>query len=147
MNIFRFITILFVTITLSALLTHLLELPGKIHLTKQDYQTVQQIYRGWSWLGIFEIGGLLLTLIWTIIERKRRPVFPFLLVALLLFSISLAIFFFYTFPANTSTSNWTQLPGEWEKLRSQWEYSHAVRALLNLAGFCLLVTGLLRNKN
>jgi hypothetical protein len=45
--------------------------------------------------------------------------------------------------ANTATLNWTQLPDDWEVLRKRWEYSHAVRALLNLGGFgCLLMAHL-----
>jgi hypothetical protein len=145
-NLIRFITIVFATITLSALLAHLMELPGKIYLSKENYQLVQQIYRGWAWLGIFEIGAILLTLVWAIVESKKT-IFSFLLIAFLLFSSSLVIFFIYTFPANNITLNWTQLPGNWENLRKQWEYSHAVRTFLNFAGFCLLIIALLKDKN
>ena len=145
-NLIRFITIVFATVTLSALLAHLMELPGKIYLSKENYQTVQQIYRGWAWLGILEIGAILLTLVWAIMERKK-PIFSFLLIAFLLFNSSLVIFFIYTFPANNITLNWTQLPVNWEKLRKQWEYSHAVRTFLNFAGFCLLIIALLKDRS
>mgnify|MGYP001546022963 CR=1 FL=1 len=112
-NLLRFITILFAVITLSALMTHLFELPAKIKLSKADYQLVQGIYRGWAWLGIAEIGAILLTFAWTIIERKEKHRYPFLLAALICFIISIAIFFAFTFPANGATSNWTQLPVNW----------------------------------
>jgi hypothetical protein len=143
-NLLKFITILFAVITLSALMAHLLELPGKINLSKEDYQTVQGIYRGWAWLGIFEFGAILLTLIWTITERKRKDIFLFLLTPLLCFVVSIILFFIFTFPANTATLNWTQLPDDWEVLRKRWEYSHAVRALLNLGGFGCLLMALLK---
>jgi len=35
------------------------------------------------------------------------------------------------------------LPQQWEPLRAQWEYSHAVAALLNLAALVLLLLSLL----
>jgi hypothetical protein len=144
-NWLRFIAILFAVITLSALMAHLLELPGKINLSKEDYQTVQGIYRGWAWLGIFEFGAILLTFIWTIAERKRKEIFLLLLVALSCFIVSIIIFFIFTFPANNATVNWTQLPNDWELLRKRWEYSHAARALLNLGGFSCLLIALLKN--
>ena len=41
---------------------------------------------------------------------------------------NLAIFFVWTFPANQATNNWTVVPKNWNKLRIQWEYSHAAHA-------------------
>ena len=43
------------------------------------------------------------------------------------------------FPANQATANWTQTPENWEALRRQWEYGHAVTALLVFVA--LLMTG------
>ncbi|HOY17613.1 MAG TPA: DUF1772 domain-containing protein [Haliscomenobacter sp.] len=146
-NFIRFIAMLFTAITLSALMTHLLELRVKINLSKDSYQTVQAIYSGWQWLGIFEIGAILLTLIWVMIDRKASNIYPLLLSALVCFIISIVIFFTYTFPTNQATDNWTNLPGNWDELRKTWEYSHAIRAILSLAGFSILVISLLNKAN
>lgn len=146
-NLLRFITMIFVVITLSALLAHLLELPNKMNLSKDNYQSVQQIYRGWSWLGILEIGAIVLTLTWTIIERRNKKLFPLLFTALAFFIVSLVTFFIFTFPANKATESWTQLPQDWQMLRKNWEYSHATRAILNLIGFCFLIIALLNERN
>lgn len=145
-NVLRFTTILFVTITLSALMAHLLEMPNKLPLSKTDYLTVQDIYRGWSVLGIFEIGAIVLTAIWAFMERRKKPVLSYLIVALSTFVISMIIFFLYTFPANQATLNWTELPGNWEVMRQNWEYSHAVRSVLYLIGFSSLIWAILRRK-
>ena len=51
-------------------------------------------------------------------------------IATLLLAANLTIFFIWTFPANQATGNWTVMPADWEALRNQWEYSHAVNALL-----------------
>jgi magnesium-transporting ATPase (P-type) len=142
----RFTTILFAAITLSTLMTHLLELRVKINLSKEDYQTVQRIYTGWQWLEIFEIGTILLILMWTIIYRKVKSIYPLLLLACICFIISLAIFFLFTFPANQATHNWTNLPAHWNELRSTWEYSNVVRALLSLIGFSILIATLLKRR-
>lgn len=143
----RFFTIFFTVISLSALMAHLFELRVKIKLSQDNYQIVQGIYSGWQWLGIFELGAILLTLIWAILDRKESKVFPYLVSALICFLLSIAIFFIFTFPTNQTTVNWTKLPANWDELRKVWEYSHAIRALLYLCGFNLLVVTILKNES
>jgi len=60
------------------------------------------------------------------------------LAALLLLVAAQAIFWTFTYPANVATANWTEQPANWESLRTQWEYSHAVGALLTLAALLSL---------
>jgi hypothetical protein len=143
-NVLRYTTILFELITLSALMAHLLALPAKMKLTQVDYYTVQSIYSGWAWLGIFEIGALLLKLIWAISEGKKKRTFLFVIIAFIFFAVSLTLFFIFTFPANTATVNWTLKTNNWQMLRQQWEYSHAARTMLNLIGFSCLIFSLLK---
>jgi hypothetical protein len=138
-NLIRFLTVVFAMITLSALLAHLFALSGKINLSREDYQTVQGIYRGWALIGIVETGAILLTFIWMVMDRGKKRAFPFLLTALICFVISYIVFFVFTFPANNATANWTTLLENWQILRHQWEYSHACRAILNFIGFCALI--------
>jgi formate hydrogenlyase subunit 3/multisubunit Na+/H+ antiporter MnhD subunit len=65
---------------------------------------------------------------------RRRQLFT---VAGLLIGTTLALFFVWTYPANEATGNWTSVPENWEQLRIQWEYSHAVNAALTfLALLC-----------
>jgi hypothetical protein len=47
------------------------------------------------------------------------------------------VFFAFTFPADRATADRTVLPDHWERLRRQWEYSHAVGAALYFAALCL----------
>jgi hypothetical protein len=146
-NLVRFTALLLSIITTSALMAHLLALPGKIHLPAADYLTVQHIYSGWAFLGICEFGAIILSIIWTIQEQRHMRWFGWLFTATSLLVVSMAIFFLYTFPANQATANWTKLPGHWEALRKQWEYSHAVRAGLNLLSVSLLLWMLLRRRH
>ncbi len=36
---------------------------------------------------------------------------------------------------NAATENWTVMPENWEALRMQWEYGHAVNAVLTFVAF------------
>ena len=146
-NLARFITLLFAVITLSALLSHLLELPGKLELSKENYQAVQSIYGDWILMVFVEGVSLVLTVYLAIIERRKKRTRNLLVVASSLFLISIIVFFIFTIPIDKATDNWSVLPADWETLRNQWEYSYAGRALLNLTGFCFLVLGVLKKKN
>jgi ribose/xylose/arabinose/galactoside ABC-type transport system permease subunit len=133
----------FAALALGPALAHLLELPNKINLSREDYLTVQQIYRGWALLGIVVAGALVSTLILTILARRERRPFIFSLLAFLCIVGTQVVFWTYTYPANQATNNWTMLPENWAALRRQWEYSHAAGAGLNLVAFSALVLSVL----
>lgn len=54
----RFLAIVLTALALAPGLAHVLELPHKIVLDRQDYLVVQGLYRGWSLLGIVLLGAL-----------------------------------------------------------------------------------------
>jgi hypothetical protein len=130
--------ILLTAIAMAAGWAHLLELPNKIHLPRNDYLTVQQIYRGWAFLGVAVVGALISTVVLTTLQRGKGASFYLVLAATFSIALSLAVFFIFTFPANKATQNWTILPEGWERLRFQWEYSHATGALLYFVALTML---------
>jgi hypothetical protein len=108
---------------------------------------VQNIYRGWDLFGIVLIGSLVANLVLALMLRRRGGA-SFIL-ALLAFGaivLMLAIFFVWTFPANQATNNWTTIPDHWEQLREQWEYSHAVNAVIAFVAFCSLTCSALTTR-
>jgi hypothetical protein len=128
---------LFLTmLTVAPGLAHLFELPNKIDLPRDAYFTVQQIYAGWAWFGVVIIAAIAanLALAWRLRRRNRRSAL-FAAASATLIALSLGIFFTWTFPANQATLNWTTIPEDWERLRTAWEYSHAVNAMINTAAF------------
>ena len=138
----RLNAVLLVSFILTALATgaglaHLYELSNKLPLAAGAYRTVQQIYRGWSLLGIAVIGGLISTFILTFMLRNR-PAFPYALTAFLCMAGAQIVFWTFTFPVNLATKNWTVLPQNWPALRGRWVYSHASGAMLDLAALILL---------
>src|SRR5919109_11895 len=138
-----FLSLLFAALALAPAMAHLLELPNKIHLSREDYLTVQQIYRGWALLGFVVAGALLSTLALSVMVRKQRKAFMFALIAFLGIAGTQVVFWTYTYPANQATNNWTMLPENWVELRRQWEYSHATSAVLNLIALAMLISSVL----
>jgi hypothetical protein len=134
-----FLSLLFTALALAPAMAHLLELPNKINLPREHYLIVQQIYRGWALLGIIIGAALLSTLALTIMVRKYPKILVLTLLAFLCLAGSQAVFWTFTYPVNQQTHNWTVLPDNWQALRTQWEYSHAVGAGLNLMAFVALI--------
>jgi len=114
---------------------HVAELAHKIGLGQDAYLAVQGIYRGWSWFGAVLIAAIVTHLVRTIALR-HRPGFGLSLAALVSMCVGMAIFFTWTYPVNIATANWTTAPENWQALRRQWEYSHAVNAAVTLAALC-----------
>ncbi len=145
--ILRLCSVLLTAIALAAALAHLLALPNKIGLPAQDYLTVQQIYRGWALLGTALFGALVCTSVLAMKVRSNRPVLKPVAVTAVCIGVSLILFFAFTFPANQQTHNWTMLPDNWQHLRAQWEYSHAVNAIIYLIALASLTVGLIRESH
>ena len=65
--------------------------------------------------------------------RAERAAFLLSLTALLCLGATQVIFWTFTYPMNVATNNWTVTPQDFEAVRQQWEYSHAVNAVLTFA--------------
>src|SRR5919109_3033258 len=138
-----FLSLFFVALAMAPAMAHLLVLPNKINMPREQYLIVQQIYRGWALLGIVVLGGLFSTLALTIMVRKHPNICVPILVAFLCLVGTQVLFWTFTYPANQQTQNWTVLPENWLALRRHWEYSHAASAGLNLIAFAVLILSVL----
>ncbi len=142
-NVAFFVALLASALVLGPALAHLFELPNKIGLPHDEYFVVQKIYRGWSqlgWLLLVQVASLAAA---AYLARMELRTLPLVLLGLVAVVAAQVVFWLFTYPANVATVNWTLTPDSWEKLRRQWEYSHAVGAGLQLLAFCLLVLAVL----
>ena len=144
MTIVRFLAIIVTGLAVIAPAAHLFELPGKIHMSAEDYFVVQRIYLGWWVAGLLLPAALILNLVLAFVARGDDLAFAFALSAAALIVLNLVIFLIWTQPANTITSNWAVRPENWQALRQQWEYSHAVNAWVTFLAFCASTFAALR---
>jgi hypothetical protein len=136
LRVVQFLAVVFTALAFVPAGAHLFELPNKIDLPRDAYLMVQGIYAGWAWFGIIDLAALILNVGLAIKLRRQRLAFSFAVAAALCFAVFFAIFFTWTFPANQATANWTILPDDWSGLRREWEYSHAVNAVVMLIALC-----------
>jgi hypothetical protein len=144
MRLIQFLAIILTALALVPSGAHLAALPNKIGMTQTAYFVAQQIYTGWALFGIVLFGALAVNLAQTIVLRRLGRSFSFALASFLLIAAALVIFFVWTFPTNQATNNWTVVPTNWNKLRSQWEYSHAANAVVTFAALVCVVIAVIR---
>lgn len=142
-----FITLLSTALALGAALAHVLELPNKMGMPRDQYFVVQTIYAGWNRLA-YLLAIQFVSMIAVIVMSRHEPwVFWPALIAVVCLIAAQVVFWTYTYPANVATNNWTTIPQNWESLRNQWEYSHAVGAAFQvLAMSTLIVAALVRGR-
>ena len=125
---------------------HFFELANKMAMSQSEYMTVQKIYAGWSFFGIAFIAALLITLMHTFMVRSDRTAFFLSLAAFLCLAATQGIFWMFTYPMNVASNNWTVTPANFEVARRQWEYSHAVNAVLTFVALVAITASVITRK-
>lgn len=141
-----FAAIVLTGLALVAPAAHLFELPNKIAMPENEYFVVQTIYNGWWMAGLFLPASFLANLALAGATRDDTTTCWLAILAAGLIATNLVIFFLWTQPANSATTNWTVRPENWRSLRHQWEYSHAVNAAVVFAAFCATTVAALQAK-
>ena len=141
-----FVALLATALALGGALAHALELPNKLSMTREDYFTAQQIYRGWN-QPAYLLGVELAAIIGLAVRFWQSPriLRPALMAILALVAAQL-VFWIWTFPANVATNNWTMAPSDWETLRAQWEYSHLAGGTCQLLALSSLIVAALARR-
>ena len=142
----RLFTIVMVALCLVPAGAHFFELTSKMSLSPVAYMTVQKIYAGWAFFGIPIITALLLALLHAFTMRNDRAAFSMSVTAVLCLAFTQVIFWTFTYPINAATDNWTVAPEDFEAARQQWEYSHAVNAILTFVALVAIILSVLSHK-
>jgi hypothetical protein len=137
------------SLTLAALLmgtsfAHVLEMPAMLRYDGPLWLQVQHsLYRVYGSIGrAIEVAAIVAAAILAVVLRDWRPA----LIAALAGTVCLAIAFLVvwvmvTNRVNARTAKWMPgtLPADWQRWRRRREVSHAVRFVLHLSAFVLLV--------
>lgn len=135
----QFLAIILTALALVPGGAHLFALPNKIGLAETEYFMTQAIYRGWALFAAVIFPALFANLLLAWLLRRQRLPALLAFAAAFCIALMLAIFFTWTQPANAATVNWTQVPDDWQSLRTAWEYSHAVNAGITFVALCASV--------
>jgi uncharacterized membrane protein len=145
----RFITLMLASLSLSPSIAHLLELPQRMKFDQQLWVKVtvfQNVYRLFGSVGaVFEIGAILAAMVMAFLVRKHRSVFYWTLGGAILLVLAFVSWILFVAPMNAEFAQWLTkpVPSDWTRYRDQWEYAHAINAVIKLLGLSLLVLSVL----
>ncbi|MGH2617302.1 MAG: anthrone oxygenase family protein [Thermomicrobiales bacterium] len=76
---------------------------------------------------------------------RRRPAFGLTLAGTGDLAAALAVWFAFVAPMNKKVATWSadSIPADWIRVRDQWEFAHAVRVVLQLSGFSMLLASVI----
>lgn len=147
MRTWRFITILIASLSMAMAFCHLLEMPTRMSFDGRLWLTTQALYRlfGPPLGAIIEGGAVMTTIILSFLVRQRRPAFWWTLIGTVSIVVAHVIWWMFINPVNAEVSTWAPdaIPADWMRYRSQWEYTHAARAVLQIIGLSALVISVL----
>lgn len=135
-KILHFLAIVLTALALVPGGAHLFALPNKIALSQSDYFVSQGSYRGWALFGVAIVAAMLANLAVVVARRADKAASQLAGSAAILIALTLVIFFVWTYPANIATEFWTTAPANWQRLRAEWEVSHAVNAVIMFLALC-----------
>uniref|UniRef100_B8HPR8 DUF1772 domain-containing protein n=1 Tax=Cyanothece sp. (strain PCC 7425 / ATCC 29141) TaxID=395961 RepID=B8HPR8_CYAP4 len=144
-KLWRFVTLLLTALSMGLSFCHLLELPPRVfYFDAQLWITIttRGLYYLFGTVGaVLEIGSILaaLGLAWLI--RQRRVTFRLTLIGSGFLLLALLLWIMFIAPVNAELANWTPtaFPADWARYRNQWEYTHAINAIIKILGFSALI--------
>jgi hypothetical protein len=144
----RFLALMLAALSLSPSIAHLLELPQRMKFDQQLWVQVtvfENVYRLFGSVGaVFEIGAILAAIVLTVLVRKHRS-FYWTLAGAALLGVALISWLLFVAPMNAEFAQWltNPVPANWTRYRDQWEYTHAVNAVIKLLALSFLVISVL----
>jgi hypothetical protein len=143
----RWLTIMLTALSLVPALAHLLEMPAKMTYDGPLWLRLQQSLYGafGTFGGAFEVGAVITTIVLVTLVRDRRPAFGWTLLGAVCVVAAHAAFWIWLAPVNATIAATAPgtLPADWMEMRSQWEYTHAARAVLQIIALGALVFAVL----
>jgi hypothetical protein len=144
----RLVAIMLTALSMGTALAHLLEMPAKLNIGGAMWLTLlQTLYPpAFGTVGAaFEVGAVVGVVILAFLVRRRPPAFGWTLLAAICLIATHAAFWIWVAPVNATMGPLTPetLPPDWMRLRNQWEYTHAARAVLQVIALGALVLSII----
>lgn len=142
----RFLTIILVSLSMAMAFCHLLQLPPRMSYDGAQWVATQSLYQLFGTVGaVIEVSALLMAGVLSLAVYRRRPAFQCTMFGTVCLLVAHAAWWMFVAPVNAEISTWTPdtIPADWTWWRSQWEYTHAARAILEILGLSALVLSVL----
>lgn len=143
----QFFTIIFVALSMGMAFSHLLEMPAKMTYNGALWlKLLQTLYWGYGTIGaVIEVLAVITSIVLVFLVRHRPVVFRWTLLGAFCMVLAHVCWWIWVHPVNTTLIPLTPntLPVNWKNLRDQWEYTHALRAVLQIIALVAIVISIL----
>ena len=145
----QFTTLMLASFSLSLSMTHLLELPQRMQFDQQLWIRVtvfENVYKLFGTVGAaFEITAILTAIVLAFLIRKHGMTFYWTLAGAVFLILAFISWIVFVAPMNAEFAKWLTIPipVDWMRYRDQWEYAHAVNAVIKIMGLGFLTIGAL----
>lgn len=146
----RLVTILLTALTMGLAFCHLMEMPARLEWDAALWVTATApggLYRMFGTIGaVIDIGAWIAAVVLVFLVRARpRRVFWLTAVGAALLVVAHVAWWLFVAPVNAEIAGWTPetIPAEWTGWRDQWEFTHAVRAVLQIGALAALLLSVL----
>ena len=147
MRAWRFATLMLSALAMSMAFSHLLALPAKLAYQGPVWLLLQQtLYGNYRVLGmLIELGALVCALTLVLLLRARHRALGWTVFAVICLLGAHVAWWMGVMPVNAQVAQLTAqiMPADWALLRVQWEYAHALRAVLQVAALSALLLSVL----
>ena len=138
-NVLRLLAFVLTGLALIRPMMGLAAVPSVINLTKEDYAAVQYANQSWAWFELIQLASLFSIIGLFFFEREHNRVIWPIRGAFIAQLFIIVLYVAFTLPINITTFNWTFFPdSKWVWLRTQWEYAHALSAIIGGISFVLV---------
>jgi hypothetical protein len=142
-NLLRLLAFVLAGLALIRPMMDLAAVPSVISLAKDDYAAVQYANKSWAWLGLIRLASFFSIVGLLFFEREHNRVMWPIRGAFIAQLVIIVLYVAFTLPINITTSHWTFFPDrDWAWLRIEWEYAHALSAIIGGISFVLLLLDL-----
>lgn len=143
-NLFRVLTVALAGLALVRPMIEFAMVPTVIDLAKDDYAAVQEVNQSLAWLDLLRLASFVSIIVLLFFEREHNRVFWPIRGAFVAQLLIVVLYVAFTLPIDHSTFNWTFFPdSNWSWLRTEWEYSRALSAIIGGICFILLLLDLI----
>jgi hypothetical protein len=142
-NILRLLTFALAGLAVIRPIMDLLALPSVINLARDDYAAVQYANQSWAWLELIRLASFFSIVGLFFFEREHNQVIWPIRGAFIAQLLIIILYVAFTLPINITTFHWTFFPdNNWAWLRIEWEYAHALSAIIGGISFVLVLLDL-----
>jgi hypothetical protein len=161
MVVLKLVCLFLVVSTVIPSAAHVLELPGKMRLSREQYLAVQPIYYpGFTVIGVAEPLSIIALAVLLALSPRATSTFWLIAGATLASMLTHLLYWILTAPVNRAWLEDERLSGsaqrffgargstnerDWTRLRDRWEQSHLYRAVTSVVAFVLLSIAFLRS--